>query len=589
MNFKTPLRLISLAAFLALALSGAKARSTADLCDRISMCLDDTELLDEGRRLLDSIMALPTTERDSLYPHLLYLDAYYFINTGDFTSAKHHLLPLLDRLPCSVVPELDISVPQDLGLCYRREGQNDSALYYYDRALQAANHHDDKEWQAAINLNIGVLYANLGRHKDAEPYIEQAVKLVRQVDDPYTELCALQLLASEKVYLKKYADARTYAEQAYQLAVQSESADWQLRCLTPMIAVYDFLTLPDSVSVTLQRGNALLPSVPAQGITAMGYITARGNYYYNHRQWQQAVDSETAGMRTYDAYDHLARCYEQMGHWQQACMYKDSAAVCARRMADAEFASQLAEFNARYQTMEKDLEIARLESQRTRFITVATAGAIVLLLLLVAAWLWLRQRRYRREARLRISTLEDERRRTARELHDGVCNDLLALEMQCTTGSNSTTDTVDRLREVRLRARTLSHQLMPPEFTHVTLSSLLSHLADAISKDTNITAVCHADDADIPADSAHALYRIAQEHTANIVKGATATHIDITLTAGDMTISDDGIADTTHRSPEGDNKRSGIGSRTISDRATAIGATIVQSTADGRNILTVRL
>lgn len=554
----------------------------------ISECLNDVSRLEEGHQLLEQMLSTKDIGQQPVYPQLLYLQSYYHMNSGDFARAKQELLALQDFLPAKGYDELSISVPQDLGVCYRREGQNDSALYYYDQALQAALAQQDLEWQAAINLNIGILHFNLNHITEAEQFLERAISLVRQVDDPYTELCALQVNAAVKQRLKKYDEARANIEPAYRLALESESPDWQLRCLTVMLPTYYELQLPDSAAVALQQGDALLPLLPAQSITAIGYITARGDYYMQNEQWQKAADdlnavlsNDMAGVRTQEGYIHLAYCYEHLGQWQQAYRFMDSARVSTLRTGEENFAQQMADFNVRYQTVEKDLEISRLHEQRTRTTIITVAIFIVLALLLLGLWLWQRHRHYRREAQLRIDTLETERRRIARELHDGLCNDLLALEMQCASGLKPDEATT-RLCQLRLQARALSHQLMPPDFEYLSLAELLETFAQQTSEKTNLDISFFKD---IPttqqfsADISHELYRIVQEYVANIVKGGTATHVNIGLTAERLTIEDDG-------KPTPSDKP-GIGQRTMHDRALSIGATISTKKEDSHNLLTI--
>lgn len=278
---------------LALLALGAMPLSAEDLKEKaiyINQCLDDVSRLDEGRQLLEQMLNTKDIAQQPVYPQLLHLQSYYHINTSDFTRAKQELLALQGLLPAKDYPELSISVPQDLGVCYRREGQNDSALYYYDQALQTALAQQDLEWQAAINLNIGIMHFNLDHAEQAEQFLDRAISQVRQVDDPYTELCALQVNGSVKLHLEKFDEARASIEPAYLLALQSESPDWQLRCLSTMLYVYDRLQLADSTAVTLQRGDALLPLLPQKSITSTGYLTARSSYYQNHQLWQQAAN-----------------------------------------------------------------------------------------------------------------------------------------------------------------------------------------------------------------------------------------------------------------------------------------------------------
>ena len=77
-----------------------------------------------------------------------------------------------------------------------------------------------------------------------------------------------------------------------------------------------------------------------------------------------------------------------------------------------------------------------------------------------------------------IDGLESERERMATELHDDVCNNLLALEMNIRTISTEEGADLDKqldlLNNTRERLRKLSHELMPPVFQYATLDELLA-------------------------------------------------------------------------------------------------------------------
>lgn len=204
--------------------------------------------------------------------------------------------------------------------------------------------------------------------------------------------------------------------------------------------------------------------------------------------------------------------------------------------------------------------------------------------------LWWRLQRNKREAQLRISTLEQERRRLAKELHDGLCNDMLALEMEMQVVESSTSPLVkERLHELREQARQISHQLMPPEFTYLNLNQLLGHYAEAMAKSLHVIISYAA----IPTDddiwksvneaTASNVYRIVQEQIANIIKGRTAKDINISLSTlmGEdydfrLSITDDG-------SPIGQGLSTGLGNRTLRDRVTSISAHLHTSRHDGIN------
>lgn len=233
--------------------------------------------------------------------------------------------------------------------------------------------------------------------------------------------------------------------------------------------------------------------------------------------------------------------------------------------------------------------------QRIRYI-VAVAVLIILLLLL----LYNRQRqktkaeqmsRYasekenqykalQQETELRLTKkyidgLENERERMAKELHDGTCNDLLALEMELKTVSeNDKTlrQSLDMLRQTRENVRFISHQLMPPAFQYANLDEMLADYTSHLDIPSSITLNYHSEnDADwetIPKEIAYESYRIVQEGLNNALKHAKATRIDLYISLKDnsliIKLTDNGIGFDTAK------KQKGIGLQTITERVKSI-------------------
>ena len=207
---------------------------------------------------------------------------------------------------------------------------------------------------------------------------------------------------------------------------------------------------------------------------------------------------------------------------------------------------------------------------------------VIVLLLFLSYILWQhRQRRKRKEETVQqmeerfIEGQESERARLARELHDGVSNQLLAVELKLSS-DGLTPQTMQLLNESREQVRRVSHELLPPEFTHTTLCEVIRDYADGQDglKGCHICFMSSPADADwtiIPTKTALEIYRIMQEAVANAQKHANATIISIGLHWEDklkltMTVSDDGVEEIGRQTP------AGIGLRTMRQRASAIGA-----------------
>ena len=560
------------------------------LTDSISDCLDDPSTFPQADSMLQRALTTPGAEQAEAYPVLIYHQGMLHFYQGEMKEAKACFQRLYNMLPVEIQPDFSVSVPQTLGIIYRREGQTDSAFHYYDRALEGAIALNVPDWLGTTYMNIGVLHHTIGHYSEAEQYLDKAIQYAHEADDAYLVLCVQQVRAGNKLMLKKTGQAEESIREAWPLAQESESADWQVRCLSTMVSLFDELQQPDSANYYIEIGSALLGALPPEGITTIGFLTARANHYYNEKLWAEAIDDyqtlfnyKNSGTREPDVMERMAQSLAAQGRWEEAYYYMDSTQVRRDSLASERMTEQIAKFNVKFQTLEKDLQIARLNMQRLWL-----SGGLVLLVLIVATlWLLQRGRRLQREAAMRISGMEEERRRLAKELHDGLCNDILALELQCTSNFNKDIQK-EGLSRLRHQVRLLSHQLMPPEFTNLSIHQLLSSLIENVCRSAKIDATYQA----VPADDdvwrrlspkvAYELYRMVQEHTSNIVKGGTATQLRVELRhlAGEnfkLCMTDNGQMEQ--------NKEDGIGRKTIHDRALSLGARKRLYTNNGMNCL----
>jgi len=259
---------------------------------------------------------------------------------------------------------------------------------------------------------------------------------------------------------------------------------------------------------------------------------------------------------------------------------------------------------------------------------IATGTLLVVVALMFVVYA-IRQRRMRtrakREAELEqnrkyLEGMETERSRMAKELHDGVGNQLLAIEMKLnenedetlryedektsnlqphtsdlrphTSNLKSQTSDLDARRQARRmltesreQVRRVSHELMPPEFTHAHLGEVLrDYIGEmdgtggiAFHLDSQMEEACYRE---IPPTDALEIYRIIQEAVVNAVKHANPADIYVLIKDEGEDIMVRITNDNANSNEKNSNLKSqtshpnGIGLRTMRQRAEAIGATL---------------
>ncbi len=179
-----------------------------------------------------------------------------------------------------------------------------------------------------------------------------------------------------------------------------------------------------------------------------------------------------------------------------------------------------------------------------RPITLAALGLVVLV---ATALLWLLTRRLRRGAeererllRAAVDASDAERGRIARDLHDGVVQDLAgaafavsALARDESVPDRARVDLADAGDSMRtsLRAlRSLMVEIYPPDLTASTLSAAMQDLL-APAEARGIAVSAHVDDVgDAPAASVRLVWRVAQEAVRNALRHSGAEQLTVSVT-----------------------------------------------------------
>jgi signal transduction histidine kinase len=156
-----------------------------------------------------------------------------------------------------------------------------------------------------------------------------------------------------------------------------------------------------------------------------------------------------------------------------------------------------------------------------------------------------------------VDASEEERRRLARELHDGPIQRLteidirlellkLNLDSSRSTDSDSIADVQGGLRTEITGLRSAMTQLRPPVLDERGLGPALSDYAAAIARTASLRCGIGTDiDGRLDPATETIVYRVAQEALNNVVKHARATQVDVLLTASNgsvvLEIEDDGV------------------------------------------------
>lgn len=207
------------------------------------------------------------------------------------------------------------------------------------------------------------------------------------------------------------------------------------------------------------------------------------------------------------------------------------------------------------------------------------------------------------ESSLLLELQDEERRRIARELHDGVGQHIVALSLNATMilreeatlssdGAQRVRDSLNLLEEVSREIRTMSYLLHPPLLDEAGLNSALRWYVEGFSERSRIAVRLDLPDEfeRLPREHELCLFRIAQECLMNIHRhsGSITARVRLTRTDGQtkLEVSDDGrgirYKDESRVTP---GRNTGVGLRGMRERVRHLGGTLeIHSTTEGTKV-----
>lgn len=492
----------------------------------------------------------------------------------------------------------------NLGVAYRRLGMTDSAMVCYTRALNLALPFGDNATTAYIYNNLSVLYCETKRFDEALDYAEKALAYANDSEDYNEKYSAIANKASALGGKGEYAEAVRILSGAYK-EIAEEGATVVKTKFISYITDYSLkMNRTDSVEYYIREGEKLAESLPQNSTSALGLDVSKINYLIFKKDYGTALkELEELGkitsntpMPIHKRLEAMADCNAGLGNYSKAYEMTKLAAAKADSIRNEAAENKLAEFTARYETKEKELEIAQLKKEKAihdvRMARLTgTLIALALGIVIVAIFMLYRRKTERQKkeilrARNYIAGMESERARFARELHDGACNDLLAIGMEINMPDHSKEKIARQIRELRTSLRLISHELMPPSFRVANLNEILEdYLQHLSAPEIKMNCTCIGDGWEqIRKEVAYEMYRIAQETISNMVKHSHASNLEVTLT---KTVESLSLVIKCDGQWQANNKPEGIGLRTIRERALSIGGDLQITPSDGNITISI--
>lgn len=462
--------------------------------------------------------------------HLCLGTAWYL--SGDYEKCFDHYQQALEIFEATKDEKYIGRTNNELSVYYRKQKQYEKGLECLDISYESCMSCKDMECVETSLNNRGVIYEMMGNFQLAVVFYQKA-----------------QVIAEENGNEIGLSYIYNNLAEVYRLKQNYDSADWYI----------------DQSIILREKLN------DKQGI-AINWIN-RGELYAEWKKYDRSIEALEKGMvlanevQYWDLIKHghlqLSRAYKGMGDIERSLFHLERSYILKDSLLNEDKIRALSDMEVKYETEkiekglleEKQLRTeAELESaNRTKWIYGISGGSLSLVFLI----LFLYQRRLKRIQREKdkaileerekglvavIDATEEERQRIAKDLHDGVGQQMsgirLAWENLSVELKSKAPDELKQLEklgqhldEAAQDIRNISHQMMPKVLDEF---GLVPALEEMLNKSFDLSSVeCVFEHYNISERFTRrieiSLYRICQELINNIIKHSGATKVSVQL------------------------------------------------------------
>ena len=468
-----------------------------------------------------------------------------------------------------------------LGFTYINLDKPDSALICFQTSMDLynANGLEHRIWTPLDGISL--LYGGKGDYEKAKQYGEAALASIEGHDEPIAKSILLDHMISLAEENQNGVDYAKYLD----LYLSSFNPEKLSENHAHQAIFYQSKDEPEEQIKDILHAISLLSSQEPTLSMVVAYYRL-GEVYYREGMYKEAVEAwkkgqevntyiNGAGFRTI-FFKVISEAYEEMGNTEKAMASLKTFYALKDSIANAENTKKLDELQLKYQTAQKEETIKQqqdsiLRKTRERNI-LAVAGILLLLSVFLVIGVLrtrlqtqkmlaqkemdaLRQKHHLAALHAMVKGQEEERKRIAFDLHDGLGGLLSTAKHQiekllekvdrhALNGEAARTSAlIDRACE---DVRRIAHNMMPHALMKMGLNAAIGDMVNLLQSSNtieisfqNLTDIDRLDE-----EREIMLYRIIQELVQNAIKHANANSIIIQLSQHNdvlsLVVEDDG-------------------------------------------------
>ncbi len=504
-------------------------------------------------------------------------------------------------------------IKNNIANIFRMTAQYDTSLVLYNELLDYYESTDDKSKTAQVLSNIGSLYYTAGNQEKAKEYTLRSLGMQRKTGDARSLAVSLVNLVVFSLNNSEFEEGIKYGDEAISLLKDIDRNYYAAALIRTGYCYYNTGKKEKALEY-----NRIALDIYKENNNSKGMMEAyrtQGDYLYDMKRYSEARDYGLGALQAADTtnrldlrliYDLLKRTAIWLNLPEEAINYSQLQIDMKEADLNDEWASRIAEAEAKYDTEKKELEIRNLRGHRRiqliliiSLVTLMATGAVA------GYSLFRNQKQSRLLALQRINELEKEKRLTAtmallegenterarlsRDLHDGLGGMLSVAKLKISNMKGSLTipeehvasfnTAIDLLDGSIKELRRVAHNLMPEALVKYGLHQALSDFCRNTGK---VSYHFYGTDRRLDDKLEIAIYRIVSELVNNALKHSMADMINVQLIIDDsrasVVVEDNGRGFNSSTAEEGE----GTGLKNIRSRVNSLGGKLEISSTPGK-------
>lgn len=411
----------------------------------------------------------------------------------------------------------------DIGTLVKKQGNIEQSKEYFEHALRMSRQAGDSLQIANSMNNLGIVYELQGDFESAMQNFRESARIKEKYEDFFGLAYNLDNMGMLFTKMNKYEAALDKFLQAAEIREK----------------------LGDI------RGKAVIYNNIGEMYLMQGSVKKAKEYFM--KALPLSMDTNFKDL-TQHIYKMLSDAYKKENDYASALIFYEKHDALRDSLFNETRSRQIIEMEKKYESEKnkqqielQQAKIAEQDAQLSRNYALLAILVLSLLLLSGGFYFYKNRQTQKREREIEKAALnasimsqEDERKRFAQDLHDGMGQLISACKIQISqlvkekanNGQDKYFDRSQRtLDEMHREIRNIAFNLMPATLIRKGFNAAVQELAEKINTSADFKISVHKSGSEIHLAEQDAifLYRITQEWLNNVLKYSNATHVDLQI------------------------------------------------------------